>query len=288
MNDVSDFYREGLRRFGVGCRGLPLERNRGKLAFHLVRGKRPAEDYHYSSGEQTNAEVREALKGTLDLDREHVLIFYAICRKESDGRFIFDAPYYGGGNQRSGVCNAADCELLDPSLLRDTGRKIVYTEHYYPRVDESVARFNTKYLGGTAHELGHGVGLPHDNGSPRERRFGVSLMGWGNLSYRSDAWGNEPAAYLSRATALRLIAHPLATGSDRGRWDDAGGRFDGLHFSMVAGTVRVEATFAGAIPAYAAIAHVWPTRDATDHGADLPRSAQEGWRLRNRPRGTGC
>jgi len=114
-----------------------LEREAGKLKLHQVRGKLPAAQYHYSSGEVTKAEVRDALRGTFDLDREHVLIFYALCRREPDGRYVFDAPYYGDGSQRSGLCNAADCELLDPVLLRDAGRKIVYSEHYYPLVEES-------------------------------------------------------------------------------------------------------------------------------------------------------
>ncbi len=248
MADVNDFYRDGLRRFGIETDGIPLERDGGKLTLHIVRGKPPASEYHYSSEDETIAEVRNAMKGTFDLDREHVLICYALCRREPDGRYVFDAPYYGEDSQRSGVCNAADCELLDPALLRDTRRKIVYTEHYYPLVEESVARFNTKYLGGTEHELGHGLGLPHDNGNPVERQSGVSLLGWGNLSYRSNDWGAEPTSHLSRATALRLVSHPLVTGSDRGRRDDARGRFDGLRFSRVSGTVRLEATLAGDIP----------------------------------------
>ena len=214
MNDMDGFFREGLRRFGLEAGGIPLEREGGKLAIHLVRGKLPAGQYHYSSGDVAKAEIRDALRGTFDLDREYVLVFYALCRKEPDGRYVFDAPYYGGGTQQAGLCHAADCEWLDPALLRDTGRRIVYSEHYYPRVEESVAEFNTKYLGGTAHELAHGLGLPHDDGSPPEQPYGVSLMGRGNLSYRRDLWGGGRPAYLSaprRSDWSRTPSSPVRT-----------------------------------------------------------------------------
>ena len=115
MNDVSDFFRDGLRRFGLQSEGLPLERKDGKLVLHVVQGKLPADQYHHSSGDVTAAEIRAALRGNFDLDRQHVLVFYALCRKEPDGADVFDAPYYGGGSERGGLCHAADCEWLDPA-----------------------------------------------------------------------------------------------------------------------------------------------------------------------------
>jgi hypothetical protein len=264
MNDISDFYRDGLRRFGIETSGLPLERKDGRLVVHLVQGQLPAAKYNYETGDVTAAEIRDALKDTMDIEREHLMVFYALCRKESDGRYVFSAPYYGGGSERGGLCHAADCELLDPLLLTQTNQRMVFTEHYYPRAETTVARFNTMYLGGTAHELGHALGLPHDDGSAFEQLFGVSLMSGGNLTYRQDLWGGGAPAFLSRASALQLASSPLFTGSDRGRWDAADSSFKSLKFSATNGILRIQGVVTGAIPPYAVIAYLWPDSDKID------------------------
>jgi len=269
LDDVSAFYREGFKRFGQDIGGLPLEKKDGKLVIHLVKGRLPASSYTYESGNVTKAEVRAALKDTVDMDREHVLILYALCHKEPDGRYVFNSPYYGDGasSNTSGLCHAADCELLDPLLLKETEKKMVYTEHYYPRVEQTIGRFNGWYLGGIAHELGHGLGLPHDNGSRDESGFGSSLMGGGNLHYRGGLWGDDSPAFLSRATALQLASHPLVTGSDKGRDIVTKGHFETLGFSEESGALHIAGKATGAVPAYGTIAYVWPKSARTDHRA---------------------
>lgn len=266
VTDVSDFYRDGFRRFGIESSGLPLERRDGKLVIHLVHGKFPADQYRFDSGDETMEEIHNALKGILDTEREHVLVFYALCQQTKGGRYVFNAPYYGAGSQRNGLCHAADCELLDPLLLHDTNQTIVYTEHYYPRMQQTVAKFNTWYLGGVAHELGHCLGLPHDNGGAAEQSFGVSLMGIGNLTYREEVWGDGPPTYLGRASVLQLLSQPLFTGSNRGRWNNVKTLCDALAFSVTNGMVHIEGAITDAIPAYAVIAYVWGDK-ADDHMA---------------------
>lgn len=277
MNDISDFYRDGLRRFGIENNGLPLERKDGKLVLHVVRGQKPTSGYRYESGDETEAEIREALRGTIDFDREFVLVLYGLRRIESDGRYVFNAPYYGDArcSQVHGLGHAADCDLLDPLLLRETGKKIVYTEHYR-RMEQTVAAFNSWYLGGIAHELGHGLGLGHDAGSRAERSMGTSLMGVGNFTYRADRWGGGAPAYLSRASALQLASHPLFTGSNRGRWEEVGDAFDWLTFSKSSHGLRIEGSIGSRIPAYAVVAYAWPANGDEHDAISFPVIVRDG------------
>jgi len=53
----------------------------------------------------------------IKFDREHMLVMHGLCHEEEDGRFVFNAPCFGRGNGRNGICYAADCRLLDPELL---------------------------------------------------------------------------------------------------------------------------------------------------------------------------
>lgn len=266
MTDVSDFYRDGLRRFGLANDGLPLERKAGRLVLHVVRGKFPASGYNQDSGGKITDELRAALKSSFDLEREHVLVLYALGRKEPDGRYVFDCPYHGSGSQRSGLAHATDCELLDPLLLGETKKKILFADSWDPRMVRSVAEFNTLYIGGIAHELGHGLGLFHDAGMKRENESGLSLMGSGNRTYRNEVWGGKDPGYLARVSALHLASHPFFTGSNRGRDEEIRGGIEDVTFSSEPRTLRIRGRVTGAIPAYAVVAYVWPA-GTTDHAS---------------------
>ncbi len=264
MDDISQFYRDGMHLHGFRSNGLPLEKNaQGELVLHVVEGKHEAADYDYDSGTETEAEMRLALAGKIDFDREFVLALYGQCWKMEDGRYGFYSPYYGkgGSNQRWGFCHAADCHLLDPKLLSDTKNRFKYWEHYGDR-DQTVAKFNSFYLGGIAHELGHGLGLPHDGETGVERfTLGKSLMGSGNLTYRQELWMDNPKAkgsFLSLASAMRLASHPLFTGSQAGRFDNADGILTELEAEADGSQLDLEGKVVSKIPSYAVIAYVDP------------------------------
>jgi hypothetical protein len=260
MLDIQTFYRDEMERNGFGPVTYPLEIENGQLHIHVVRGREPASAYSYRSGGKVRREIGEALADVFDLDRSFTMIFHGLCRKEDDGRYIFFAPYYGAGdsNQRYGLCHAADCELLDTKLLTDTKRTIRYKEHTGD-FTQSLADFNSKYLGGVAHELGHALGLVH-NGQTRQEhtQLGTALMGSGNHTYRRERWGDGKGSFLSFASAVRLASHPLFTGSDRGRHERAFGRMTDLHFDRDGQFLLIEGRVDGRPAPYAVIAYADP------------------------------
>ena len=102
------------------------------------------------------------------------------------------SPYYGmGANQNKGICFVADSDWLNIDGLKvdKTNTKIQVKEHrgYEPF---TLARFNTTYIGGTIHELGHGLSLPHNLATKLESSNGTALMGAGNYTYRQE-WREE-------------------------------------------------------------------------------------------------
>lgn len=262
MDDISLFYREGLKKHGIESEGLPMERTPdGSLLLHVVKGQHDSGHYNYESGGETENEMRAALAGKVDFDKEFVLVLYGQCWKIPDGRWGFYAPYYGKGGscQQWGLCHAADCELLDPQNLKDTTTRMNYWEHYGDR-NQSLAEFNSFYLGGIAHELGHGLGLPHDCESPQERATdGISLMGSGNLTYRQELWApKRRPSFLSTASAVRLASHPLVTGSNAGRFESAGGGFSDLALEEAEGMFTVRGKVLSKLPVYAVVSYVDP------------------------------
>lgn len=276
LTDVSQFFRDEMLRNGFKCDGLPLEMENGQVKLHEVKGVRPASGYKHESGDLTEREIRHAMRGVIDCDREFVLVLYSMCRKNEDGSYYFYAPYYGkaGSNHVAGFCHAADCELLDPSLLTETTRRITYEEHY-GQFKKTLADFNTAYLGGIAHELGHGLSLPHDCEIAAEKaQWGTSLMGGGNQTYRGERWKKRPnaGAFLTLATCIRLAAHPIMTQGSRDRFTPLSCQVTGLTFSSAPGRLTVRGRVQSNIPACAVIAYCDPASRPGDYDA-IPFSA---------------
>lgn len=212
LTEVQRFYREGMKLQGHGPLTFDLDRDStGKLRLFEVRAKGKMRDYGRDGAGKVRDEVKAALRGKLDLDRETVIIFQQLLDWQGE-RAIEIGPYVGGGDAFSGTAWVYDDAKLDSKLLASKEPGGWYNGKC------SLGQFNTHYIGGIAHELGHALGLPHERERPLEQpRLGNSLMGAGNHTYGKDLRGEGRGTFLTAAAALPLSIHPLFTGKRAAR-----------------------------------------------------------------------
>ena len=201
MKHVQDFYRKGMESQGYGPLTFALEWSEpGKLKLYDVEGKDDLSGYPPGTAYKVRDEVKAALeKIGINVDREHILILGHFIEWKEDKTAVEHGPYVGGGSFFSGTAWACDDTLIDPDLLgsKEPGG-------YYHRPC-SLGKFNTTYIGGIAHELGHSFGLPHDCELDVQRQtLGHSLMGSGNHHYGENLRNEGPGTFLSASSALRL------------------------------------------------------------------------------------
>ncbi|WP_162656009.1 NPCBM/NEW2 domain-containing protein [Tuwongella immobilis] len=234
MTHVQAFYRNGMNQNGYGQRTFELDRDaKGALRIHSVQAKGPMRNYGRNDASKVRAEVKDALaKQGVNIDQETIVIFQLLL--EWNGKKATEiGPFVGGGGPRSGTAWVYDDVRLDPRFL-SSKQPGGYYQGYC-----TLGKFNTEYIGGLAHELGHALGLPHDRQQDRDgARFGASLMGSGNHAYGENLRGEGKGAFLSPASALPLSRHPLFTGKPMpakpitGRITDLVAIWDGLQYVL--------------------------------------------------------
>ena len=200
MKHVQDFYRKGMENHGYGPMTFALEWDSpDRMKIHEVQGKKRQAEYGRNDFGVVRNEVREALREQgVDADQEVIVIFQLLLKWE-DGKAIELGPYVGGGSYRSGTAWVYDDALLDAALLpsKEPGG------YYNGRC--SIGQFNTHYIGGVAHEMGHAFSLPHDCQLDSElQTLGNSLMGSGNHTYGKEERNEGKGSFLSASSAMRL------------------------------------------------------------------------------------
>ena len=258
FDDYQEFFRSEFARNGYQPHELNLERiPGGQIRLHLVRGQKPDSDYSYSqsSGKEICREAREALKGVVDFDKETVLIICALSKTTEDGKIKLYAPFYGLGigTPVKGTALVVDQELLAIPNLAEAERKVTIAEHRDRTM--SLGEYNTTYIGGTLHELGHALSLPHDYQTGAETSRGIPLMGTGNYTYRNDRHGKSPVTYLSFSEATRLIAQPIISHRtcERATIPKLEGSFNIFPETR---SLSIQATLKSRIPVYAVVTYI--------------------------------
>ena len=258
MNDIRDFYRTEMKRLGYGKVELGLERENGLLKLHEIRGNSNDDgSYTYKSGSKIRTEVFQALQAKGIKPREEtILIVCGLSRTEGKKVTIY-SPYYGmGANHIYGLCFTADMDWLSIDGLRpDPAKTILQVKEHRGYEPFTLARFNTTYVGGAIHELGHGMSLPHNHATKEEAIRGTALMGSGNYTYRKE-WRNEgKGSFLTHSSALRLLVHPLFSGTTKQCKEAPEAKYEKLEISHSEGSIHIRGTIGSAIPAAAMIAY---------------------------------
>lgn len=214
--DIREFYLREMKRLGFGERTIRLATDDdGLVTIHVVSGKRPYVNYQGDSGRAIREECLPTLKAAgINADQETIVIFCNMSNWDPVASTMNqNSPYYAGGGLRNGTAWQVDSALLDPDLLAK--KEPMLRDGQYGRI--SVGRYNSIFVGGVCHELGHALGLPHNLERPDERvAFGTALMGSGNRTYGEDRRGEGRGSFLTLCEGLRLASHPFFTGSAKG------------------------------------------------------------------------
>ncbi len=182
MLSLQRFYIDEMARHGFENRtfGLSKSADGKRVNIVTVQGKQNAVNYPYngSAGRIINELNQFWAQNPERKFSDHTLII--LPSTSGDDLNPGNVPFYGFGR---------NCFALD------------YPEYNLKHIGQKtqLGRLFTKWYGGMAHELGHGLNLPHNSGTKSaEKKFGTALMGNGNYTL-----GMSPT-FLTEAHAVIL------------------------------------------------------------------------------------
>lgn len=216
FENIRTFYADEMESIGFGRQTINLDYNKdGKMVIHVVKGEKPYSDYDVQSGGKIRKESLPVLaEAGIDADKETIVIFCNMSNWNEEHRTIRqNSPYYASGTSVNGTAWQVDSPILNLDYLTDKGHQV--RDGQYGKI--SIGKYNSIFIGGIAHELGHALSLPHNKETADQyKEFGIALMGSGNRAYGDELRGDGPGSFITLVHALKLAAHPMFNGSGKG------------------------------------------------------------------------
>ena len=258
LEHIQQFYADELERNGMGRRSFNLDYDaKGKLIIHEAVGTGKYADYGRPDGSRIRNECVPVLKKAgIDANKETILIFTNLGQWNPVLKtFVHKSPYYAGGNHRSGTAWQLDSPELDIPNLKM--KKPIIKDGEYGRI--SLGKHVSIFIGGIAHEMGHGFGLPHCRESRAEKEaLGTALMGGGNRTYFDQLRGEGKGSFIPLAHALRLASHPQFSGSVKGMLQQIKAEFEDMAVKDEGKQFKISGKLSSTLPAYAVIGYLDP------------------------------
>ena len=178
---LQQFYGREMQRHGYGARSFGLDiKSPGRVNIIEYKAKNPTAHYPYENGGGWKAaqELEEFFKANPDRKKsQHTLVIMPTWNDEKNGPDNpGGVPFYGMGRN----CFALDYPAFDIKHLGQKTRE---------------GQLLTKWYGGLAHELGHGLNLPHNHQTASDgKKYGTALMGAGNYTFGTSPTFLTPAS----------------------------------------------------------------------------------------------
>lgn len=271
MQDIQQFYRREMESWGFPGRSIQLElADDGLLKIYEVQGTLKSEDCSEADRNDGQEIRRDSLRALRDAgvngDQETMVIFCNLADWDPVKRTMsHHSPYYASGNNQGGTAWQVDSPLLDSASLSVEDQQLV--DRQYGKI--SLGKYNSIFVGGVCHELGHALGLPHckEAGVDRTAR-GTSLMGGGNRTYGDELRGAGRGSFLTLPDALKLAGHPQFSGSIKQIDTKASATFSELRLSPNADGLQVSGQVKANLPVHAVLAYADPEGGA-DYDSEI-------------------